>query len=141
MDRQLLRQKSHQKFSVMKTKKLAIPEKYFVSALFTFCLEDNRNTSVYVFITEIFWLTLDVIIDDPYLTLLMIFFWKCLACKMFCILIKYLSKLANCTVSYKLGIWNWKTWFSVEWLNFDVTRAIFTHVRHVEILILNNLPT
>ena len=31
-------------------------------------LENNRNTIVFVFITEIFWLTFDVIIDDPYLT-------------------------------------------------------------------------
>ena len=37
--------------------------------LLTFCLEVNRNTSVYVFIIEIFLLTFDVIIDDPYLTL------------------------------------------------------------------------
>ena len=70
MDHQLSRQKSRQKFSVMKTKKLVFPEKQFVSAFqFTFCLEVNRNTSVYVFITEIFLLTFDVIIDDPYLTL------------------------------------------------------------------------
>ena len=31
----------------------------------TFCLEDNRNTSGYVFITEIIWRTFDGIIDDP----------------------------------------------------------------------------
>ena len=29
-----------------------------------FCLEDNRNTSVYVFIAEIALLTFDVIIDN-----------------------------------------------------------------------------
>ena len=33
---------------------------------FTFCLEDNRKTSVYVFIAEIIWLTFDLRIDNPY---------------------------------------------------------------------------
>ena len=46
MDRQLLRQKSHQKFSVMKTKKLVFSEKYVVCFGILIHVEDNRNTSV-----------------------------------------------------------------------------------------------
>ena len=46
-------------------------QKYIILAFwFMFCLEDKRNTSILVFITKIFWLTFDVIIDVPYLTLL-----------------------------------------------------------------------
>ena len=45
--------------SVMKTEMLMLPEKWY------FKIEDNRNTSVYIFITEIIWLTLDLIIDNP----------------------------------------------------------------------------
>ena len=42
-------------------------QKQFILALsFTVCLEDNWNTSVYVFIIEMIWLIFDVIvIDDP----------------------------------------------------------------------------
>ena len=53
-------------------KKMVFPEKYFVLAFwFPFCLEDNRNTSaVFMFsLLRFFWLTFEVIIDNPYLTL------------------------------------------------------------------------
>ena len=54
-DCQLLRRKSRQKFSVMKTKKTVVSRKIVCfGILIHFCLEDNRNTSVFVFITEIF---------------------------------------------------------------------------------------
>ena len=49
MDRQLLRQKSHQKFSVLKTKKLVFPEE----SLF-WHFNSHFVTSVYAFITKIF---------------------------------------------------------------------------------------
>ena len=61
MDHQLLRQTFRQKFSVMKTKKKISRQ---IVCFWHFDFEDNRNTSVYIFITEIF----DVINDDPYST-------------------------------------------------------------------------
>ena len=63
MDRQLLLQKKPTKILNNENKKTGVSRKIE----FMFCLEDNRNTSVYVFITEILWLTFDEIIDDPYL--------------------------------------------------------------------------
>ena len=36
-----------------------------VESFYNVNYEDNRNISVYVFITEIIWLTVDVIIDIP----------------------------------------------------------------------------
>ena len=55
----IITSKVDQIISVMKTETLVLPEKWY------FKIEDNRNTSVYIFITEIVWLTLDLIIDNP----------------------------------------------------------------------------
>ena len=70
LDCQLLRQKSRQKFSVMETKKLVFPEKIVCFGDFNsrFVL---KTTEIPVFMPSLlrfFWLTFDVLIDDPYLT-------------------------------------------------------------------------
>ena len=71
MDRHLLRQKVCQKISVIKTNTFDDIKRNFILAfLFTFCLEDNKNTSIFVtqvltFSDELF----DVINADPFLTL------------------------------------------------------------------------
>ena len=69
MDRQLLRQKSHQKFAVMK-KKPGVSRKIVCFGILIHVLSwrQQKHNSAYVFITEIFWQTVDEIIDDPYLT-------------------------------------------------------------------------
>ena len=70
MDRQLLRQKfiknlSNDNIKTGVSREMIFQKQFILAFYFTFCLEGNRNTSVYVFITEIIWLTFDVIIDDP----------------------------------------------------------------------------
>jgi hypothetical protein len=51
----------------MKTKKLEFPGETVCYGILIHVF--FLNTSVYVFVTEIFWHTFDLIIDDPYLTL------------------------------------------------------------------------